>query len=772
MKKITLLLLIICMSLLSFSQNDPWHAKRITANQNQNESNSWYNFRKDVEIESVPDKALARVACDSKYWLWINGELAVFEGQLKRGPTPEDTYYDAVDIAPYLNKGQNTIAILVWYFGKDGFSHNSSGQAGLVFQCDAIDLVSDGSWRVRLDKAFICTGPPNPNYRLPESDIKFDARNGDFDWTKPDEETADFGSAKVVGEAESAPWNDLVKRPIPHWKDYGVREYENHASLPDEGKGEWIKCELPYNCHITPILDVEAPAGLIIKMQTDNFDYMGLNVASVRAEYVTKEGKQRYESLGWMNGHVVEYFIPEGVEINSLKYRETGYGSEFSGFFNCSDPFYDKLWQKAVRTLYVTMRDTYMDCPDRERAQWWGDVVNESGEAFYALSPASADLTKKGILELINWQRKDSTIYSPVPEGNWDKELPGQMLASVGFYGFWNYYLNTGDRQTIASVYDGVKRYLDVWELKSNGTLVERQGEWYWGDWGRQVDKQLLYNAWYYLALKGYRNMAELVDNKEEAQRIRKEMDAFKSAFNSVFWDGKGYRTAEYEGEYDDRAQALAVVSGLADESKYDELLNIFKNSYLASPYMEKYVLEALFVMGEPEFGLKRMKDRYYGMIELSPYTTLYENFGPRNLADTSEFVGHGTNNHAWSGGGLTILSQYVCGLEPIEPAWKTFKVKPQLGSLEFAETGNETVAGKVSVKIERGESGMKMELTVPEKSEAVVHIPGQYRKVAINNTTVWDKGYVDNEMASSEGEEEGYNCFRLYGGTYQITSE
>ncbi|MFR7465122.1 MAG: hypothetical protein ACLUVG_09725 [Phocaeicola vulgatus] len=30
------------------------------------------------------------------------------------------------------------------------------------------------------------------------------------------------------------------------------------------------------------------------------------------------------------------------------------------------------MWEKSQRTLYITMRDTYMDCPDRERAQWWG----------------------------------------------------------------------------------------------------------------------------------------------------------------------------------------------------------------------------------------------------------------------------------------------------------------------------------------------------------------------------------------------------------------
>lgn len=47
----------------------------------------------------------------------------------------------------------------------------------------------------------------------------------------------------------------------------------------------------------------------------------------------------------------------------------------------------NELWKRSVRTLYITMRDSYMDCPDRERAQWWGDEVNELGEAFYALSP-------------------------------------------------------------------------------------------------------------------------------------------------------------------------------------------------------------------------------------------------------------------------------------------------------------------------------------------------------------------------------------------------
>lgn len=756
------ILLLSFISLAGFSGNINWSAKRITSAESQSESNSWMNFRTGIELERVPKQAIANIACDSKYWLWINGQQAVYEGQLKRGPNPMDTYYDEVDIAPYLKEGSNTIAILVWYFGKDGFSHNSSGEAGLVFQCDEISLTSDENWQARLDRGFEHTSRPYPNYRLPESNIRFNAQNGNFDWIQPGSDMQGFRNAKVIGEAESPPWNNLVLRPIPQWKDYGLKDYENIDEIPAIADGREIICQLPYNCHVSPYIEIEAAAGLLIIMQTDNYDYMGLNVASVRAEYVTREGVQQYESLGWMNGHIVKYRIPEGVKIKALKYRETGFNCEFSGYFKCDDDFYNKLWKKANRTLYVTMRDTYMDCPERERAQWWGDMVNESGEAFYALSPSAATLTKKGMLELINWQRSDGTIFSPVPQGNWDRELPGQMLASIGYYGFWNYYQNTGDKETIAEVYGGVKRYLDVWQIKDNGVLVEREGDWYWGDWGQKIDKQLLFNAWYYLALKGYANMSELLGKELELSRTREEMAAFKASFNTVFWDGKGYRTANYEGEYDDRAQALAVVSGLADKMKYPALLDIFKSSFLSSPYMEKYVLEALFVMDEAEYGLERMKKRFWGMVEESEYTTLYENFSENN-----DIFGSGTNNHAWSGGGLTVLSQYVCGLYPLESAWKIFQVKPQLGSLKSATTGNETIAGKIDVKVEQDKSFFSINLNVPSGTQAIVCIPDDRDSIELNGTRIFKKKTVPNELASFIGSEDGYNRFKVGAGKF-----
>ncbi|MBO9571629.1 MAG: hypothetical protein J7497_05400, partial [Chitinophagaceae bacterium] len=127
--RIALLLMLAITSLSSFSQT--WKARWITAFENQNETNTWIVFRKEINIDKKPSSLNAMIAADSKYWLWINGELVVFEGSLKRGPNPNDTYYDEIDIAKYLQSGKNTIGVLLWYFGKEGFAHKSSGKSGL-----------------------------------------------------------------------------------------------------------------------------------------------------------------------------------------------------------------------------------------------------------------------------------------------------------------------------------------------------------------------------------------------------------------------------------------------------------------------------------------------------------------------------------------------------------------------------------------------------------------------------------------------------------------
>ncbi|TSD66386.1 Bacterial alpha-L-rhamnosidase [Inquilinus sp. KBS0705] len=730
-----------------FVSAQKWDAKWIASSAGKDSSNTWLVFRKGVNIKSVPAHAFANIAADSKYWLYINGKTVIFEGGLKRGPTPNDTYYDTVDIAKYLKPGKNTIAVLLWYFGKDGFSHKSSGKAGLLFDCHANDIhiTSDKTWQCTLLKAYQIAGLPLPNYRLSESNILYDARAGIGNW-RSSIYKGKMPNAVELGSAGVSPWNKLVLRPIPLFKNYGLKNYTN-IRISSSATADTVIAQMPYNAQITPYLKVDAAAGQKIVICTDNYLFNDGGEPNLRGEYITKTGRQEYESLGWLNGQKVYYIIPKGVKVLALKYRETGYDTELAGSFNSSDAFFNKLWQKSQRTLYITMRDCYMDCPDRERAQWTGDATNESGEGFYALSVSSHALTKKWLHELINWQRPDSSLYAPVPSGSWDRELPDQVAASIGVYGLWNYYLHTGDKQTIADLYDGTKRYLDSWKINDQGTIIFRKVGWTWGDWGDNRDLLVLFNCWYYMAAKGMHNMAIELGKTDDAAKYAAIMDRFKPAFNNQFWNGTAYRDSAYMDKTDDRAQALAVVAGLADKDKFPALLNVFKTEEHASPYMEKYVFEAMFQMGYEADALARHKKRFGPMVNNPNFTTLFEGWGIGK-----EGFGGGTVNHAWSGGGLTILSQYLCGISPLTPGYKTFQIIPQPGDITRAEATIASVAGKIKSSFIAGNSIFTLNAEVPTGTTATIGIPNKgYHNITLNGILIWKDGaYIPSKITKA----------------------
>ncbi len=725
--------LVFLLSLFAAAAEPAWTAQWVGPEKSA--TNTWTCFRKTIDLANVPATAMARIAVDSKYWLWINGKLVVFEGGLKRGPTPTGTYFDEIDLAPHLVKGPNTIAVLAWFFGKHGFSHNSSGKAGFLFEADigGTKIISDKSWKMKIHPAYGMAGGPPPNYRLAEASIRFDARADMPGWNAPGFDDSSWSAATGAGVPPCAPWGILEARPIPFWKDYGLKDYVNATELPKVSDGKVIRAKLPYNAQVTPYLEVESAAGgETIDIRTD--DFMGGGSPSVHAEYVTRGGAQAYETFGWMNGHEVHYTIPAGVKIKSLKFRETGFNAEFAGSFTCDDEQLNTLWKKAARTLYVTMRDNYMDCPDRERGQWWGDAVNELGESFYVFDPPAYSLTKKAMLELARWQRPDGTLYSPVPsgrqpdngprgdprDGTYNVELPPQMLASVGTYGFWTYYEYTGDSNTIRRVYPAVKKYLNVWKLDADGLVIHRKGDWDWEDWGKNIDAPVLDNAWYYLALQAAICYAQDCGAYADVNEWGTRSKSIAEAFNKKFWNGKEYRSPSYTGDTDDRANAMAVCADLVCDcpSNRIALLEVFSKHHNAGPYMEKYVLEALCRLGAPGQAIERTKQRYADQIS-SPLTTLWEGWGIG-----SKGFGGGTYNHAWSGGPLTMLSRQIAGVWPLAPGYQKYFVSPTMGTLKTIHAIVPTIKGPITLSLQKEAGRFALDLNSPAGTEAFVCIP------------------------------------------------
>ena len=268
--------------------------------------NQWYIFRKSFPVSEPPtEKLIARISADSKYWLYINGELVVFEGQLKRGPTPTDTYYDEVDISEFIKTGDNTVAVLLWFWGRDGYCHKNSGKAGLLFEAvnSQVSWISDKTWKFARHEAYGSTGEPFPNYRLPEFNIHYTADSKWDRWMMPDFIDSDFLYAVEAGSAGSPPWNKLWKRPFPQWKNSGILDYMNVLSLPFVTDGKPLMMKLPGNYSVTPFFVIDSKeAGLTVDIRTDN--YKGGGELNVRTEYITRKGLQEFETFEIGRAHV------------------------------------------------------------------------------------------------------------------------------------------------------------------------------------------------------------------------------------------------------------------------------------------------------------------------------------------------------------------------------------------------------------------------------------------------------------------------------------
>ena len=695
-----------------------------------NHANTWIQLAKNVKLGKKPKEAPLKISADSKYWLWVNDSLVVFEGGLKRGPRPGEGYYDVVDIADFLKKGSNDVEILVCYFGKSGFSHESSGKSGLIVDSPIEGMSTDASWKAIVHPSYSTASCAKPNYRLSESNIRYDARQ------KLPERALWPMAVEIAGWGD-APFGRLTERPIPQWKDFGVKNAEFERRVGSER--DTVVARLPYNLQMTPVMTLNSPeGGELVDILTDHTVAGGEN--NIRAQYITRPGCQTYESLGWMNGEELILILPKTVEVENLSYRETGYDAEPSGSFSSDNDFVNRFWAKALRTLYVNMRDTYFDCPDRERAQWWGDCVTMMGEQFYTYSPSTHRLMRKAIKELCSWQNADGILHSPIP-GNYTSELPAQMLASIGLYGFWNYYMNTADFATLAEAYPHMKAYLANWRLDESGLTAERKGGWQWGDWGENRDIRLILAAWHYMALEAAARTAELLGLPEEAKAYRGDMARIKEAYNKC-WTGLSYRHPSYHLATDDRVQALAVVSGIAGEEKYDAIAKFFETQMHASPYMEKYVMEALFLMGRGEQGMQRFEKRFGPMVDDPLHTTLYEGWGIGK-----EGYGGGTTNHAWSGGPLTVIARYVCGIEPLEPGFRRFRVAPDPAVFKETSIKVPTVAGDIESSFKLGDAEFVLEVSVPKGTEAEVVLP----PLPFSNVTVDGKAGAPGVLQSGK---------------------
>jgi hypothetical protein len=822
-----------------------WAASWIwTAEQGPN--NTWVSFRKKVTLSAKPGTAITKIAAENKYWLYVNDSLVVRDGGLDIRPDINNTYYDEIDLAPWLKSGENTIAALVWYKGgADGYSQRTLDNGGFLFESKIPGgspniIVSDNTWKMTINPAFnrgtfnykygisgtitfnnATFDDPIPNvvkagyYRLsgsgnpwtkcanegesftlpgvcdvaygtennqlrPAGDhkwvawpVSYDAANALSGWQTAAYNDGNWGNAVTKGTPPVAPWNTLVHRTIPFWKDYGLTAY-NNAFPSTINTNTTITEELGINIQGTPYLKVNAPAGVRIRIILNEFYWQ---------EYITRQGVQEFECFAWQNSssHTVKYEfsnVTGTVSILDLKFRETGYNTAIRGSFTCNDTRLNSLWTKSKNTSRVCMRDIFFDCPNRERGQWWGDVSEQILYSFYLYDESANLLAKKAFRELMRTQKADGSLYTTAPGTAFN--LPDQNIAAVAM--LWKYYQYTGDADLVHELYPQAKKFIEhcAGTANADGMLILQPGQgwnlWNWIDWGSNMNivdgsANTICNAMYIVLLDAMMNIADLTGAASDKVYYQTLQNKVKTHFNTYFWNSSANAYVFHRNNgvqssvIDDRSNAWAVLAGMADDSRKPGVLAVLKNRNDASPYQEMYIEMAMSLLNAND-ALTRMRSRYANMID-SWSSTLWEEFPASN-----------SNNHAWSAGPLYQLSAFVLGVRPALPAYNEFIFEPQVTALTNITATVPSLKGDIAVSYTRNNNTFTQTLTNPFNTVAIVGIPkgmlaAGVKEIQANETAVWVNGLPTGNVTglTFAGEDAAYIRFRVQPGSWTFNA-
>ena len=654
---------------------------------------SYVAFRKVFNLKEKVNEATAYISAESKYFMWVNEELVTIDGSLKRGPTPYDSYYDEVKISN-LKEGNNIITILVAFNGRSGDSSinpqiedeegDMVSQAGLLFEMQAGDTLvkSDSSFKtIRIDayRNKITGGKEYDAYTqssmLAERNVFYDARKEIGDYKKLEFDDSSWESAKAVAKAGNLPFGDLYKAPTKPIKFHEIADFSN----ANEYVGKTLKedttlaLSLPTDIQFSWYIDIEAEAGKKLVFYTDSYKYND-GLQSFKDTYVTKDGQQSYENYPWRSGYTLFIDAPAGIKFNKLAYRMSEFNGELMSPFTSSDSNLDILWK-------------------------------------------------------VGWVKNDNAIPSRAPSVK-PQEIPNQSLAFLT--SAYHYFEHTNDVETMTLYVKAAIEYLKLYEME-NGLPKYRAGSWTWNDWGSCIDNNLLQVGFYYYALRLTKELVSALKMNDDISFVDERMASMESKYHDAYYTENGFKSSS-SNYIDDRANAMLALSGLAKESDYETIINVLTKTREASPFCEKYVLEALCKMGRIDLAKERMLLRYDAMIKDSK-DTLYEKF---DITD-------GTFNHAWTSGPIYIINRYIAGLKPTKPGFEEYSLS-LTNLLDSFKCSNYTVKGNIDIEL-TSKDGVKALTIKSIDSKGEIIIPSSLG----NNVSVSGGSYDIKEGNSSK---------------------
>ena len=586
-----------------------------------------------------------RLSCDGDYTLYINGQYVTSN---QYGDYEWYKSYDSIDITPYLKKGKNSIAVLVWHFGTDSQRYIKA-QAGLIFELQSngeVVLASGEHTQARYSKA--CKqGAKKLVTRQLGFSFAYDATQED-DW-------------KITGKGlQSAVLVDknysFIKRPIQKLKllecVHGrvVLVKDNHYII-DLGKETVGLVSLSF---VSPTVQK-----IVVAWGEDLQDghvRQKIEHRDFSFDYVAKAGKNEY----------VNYMLRLGCRYLEI-HTEAPIGIESIGLIPQVYPVKEKqvkldnaldqkIYDACVNTLKLCMMEHYVDTPWREQCLYVYDSRNQALCGYKAFEGGNTEYVRAN-LKLISQDRREDGLLAICYPCGMDLTIPSFSLYY--FLQVNEYLKHTGDTSLAEEVYDKLISVLNVFiNDRKDGLLLKFEGENHWNfyDWSPYLDgalhgtedaiPDLMINLLFILALQNLREIDAKLGKEFVYDAL---LEGSKTCAKRAFYNRKTglYAMSIGGNDYTVLGNSLAILTGLTTKDESEHICGKIANGEISdcSLSMKCFKYDALLATDKEkyqEWVLNEIRREYGKMIEQG--NTVWE-----TIEGASAFDNAGSLCHGWS---------------------------------------------------------------------------------------------------------------------------
>lgn len=710
-------------------------------------------FRRAFSLDRPVKRALVLISGLGQYELHVNGR-PVTESVLNPGWTDyrKTILYNSWDVTSLLKPGANALGVLLGngMYNVEGVKGRytkfvgSFGQPKLLLQMQidftdgsSTTIVSDRSWK---------TSPGPIVFSSIYGGEDYDARREHPGWDRPAFNDATWERALEV----DSPGGQLVSQMLSPIK---VATVFSPRTIIDGKSGTRIY-DLGQNIAGWPEIVVRGSRGAKIELTAGELlDKDGMvtqhsaNARPGSANLFTYTLKgtgdetwhPRFSYYGFRYIQVTEVKSAESSNrpvLLALKGDFVHADATQVGEFSTSNRLFMHIHRLIDMAILSNMVSILTDCPQREKLGWL-EQTYLAGSAIF-LNYDVAPLYRKIARDMRDAQLSNSMIPSIAPEylAFVDKQGVNTNFRDSPEWGSavilspWTAYEYTGDRALLADSYKPMVRYLAYLRSRLQGNMLSYGlGDWY--DIGpnppgesQLTSKSLTATAIYYQDLTTLSQIAQLLDNPDDAQSFRNETDAVRSTINANLLHqdtglyDRGSQTANA------MALALGIVPGALKATVMNRLVENIRdhnNHVTTGDIGFHYEVRALTDGGHSGVLndlLSRTDSPSYGYQLAKGATTLTEAWDTNPDSSQNHFMlGHAEE---WFYRGLAGID-----FDLSRPVASRIVIRPSLVTgTRDAFARYDSVLGSIVSHWSRNATDVTLDITIPPGSSATIYLP------------------------------------------------